>query len=503
LYDRGIRGRRGGRFSHGAVKKYLTNRLLIGRVEYDQEHPDGSIERCEAKAMWEPLVDTELFAAVEETARKRSRNPRARRRKKQHRFPLGPLCNHCGVSYVGNTYSKDQGRARSYHHPTPKARFDPEVHEAFLKAGCIEYHVVADELETGIKDLIVSQRASQSYEEALRALIMERDETRKDAEERASAARTELDRQQRSLKKVKRLISEIADPDFDEDEFKEQFKQAKQRVREARRKVELAEEFAASTENAWKRTRAAIHETRNIAESWERMDIEDRRILFSHWVEEVHIVVEKLPEMKRANNKTAVVWLRDIPGPYHFPVGRQLSSAEESSCCTQGSDSTEDLAVSASRAKGEEILPSAHAACPRTSDDGSSSASDSTGTASSDPQLPNATETLRQNPERPARRMGDPLENDSQESSSNAVDSKSTSDGDSVPGCQDDGEVGSASTPVGNSPGPRAAYTGSEAGSENLRVKGHTSWQMSHPNTRLPRRGRSSSGMGPVCSMVR
>ena len=81
------------------------------------------------------------------------------------------------------------------------------------------------------------------------------------------------------------------------------------------RNVELAAEFAASTENVWKRTRAAIHETRNIADSWERMDVEDRRILFSHWVEEVHIVLEKLPDKNLAKTRRRWSGYGTSPGP--------------------------------------------------------------------------------------------------------------------------------------------------------------------------------------------
>lgn len=106
----------------------------------------------------------------------------------------------------------------------------------------------------------------------------------------------------------------------------------------------------------------------------------------------------------------------------------------------------------------------------------------STGTASGDPQLPSPTHTLRANPARPARRIADPLENESQAASSSAVSSSSMSDGDSVPGCEDE-EPGSGCTPNGGSPGPRKAYAGSALGFEKVRVNGHTSWEM----YRLPR----------------
>src|SRR5690606_3160499 len=85
------------------------------------------------------------------------------------------------------------------------------------------------------------------------------------------------------------------------------------------------------------------------------------------------------------------------------------------------------------------------------------------------------TQILRANPARPARRMGDPAENESHAASSSAVSSNAMSEGAAVPGCDLDAP-GPSCTPNGGSPGARAANAGSEGGVENLRVKGHTSW---------------------------
>jgi hypothetical protein len=283
-------------------------------------------------------------------------------------------------------------------------------------------------------------------------------------------------------------INQVINGDLDESDFGEQIELAEARVKAARRELAEAEEFAASAERAWEQIAAIIDESRNIAEAWDRMDPGERRILFSYWVEELHIVVEPIRGKRRANNKTAVVWLRNVPGPQYFPIGRQLPIAEEISSETQGSDSSSARSASASAACGEPTSPNAQAACPRTSADESESASASTGTADSDPQLPSATDRLRAKPSRPARRIAEPRENESQAASSRAVSSSSTSDGESVPGCQTSDSSGS--TPAGESPGGRAAYEGSEEGAENLRVKGHTSWEISHPYLTAPgRRG--------------
>jgi hypothetical protein len=101
----------------------------------------------------------------------------------------------------------------------------------------------------------------------------------------------------------------------------------------------------------------------------------------------------------------------------------------------------------------------------------------STGTASGKPEFPNATHTLRAKPERLARPIGEPRENDSHAASSSAVSSSAMSDGDAVPGCERNAPRSSC-TPNGGSPGARAANAGSDVACENRRVKGQTSWEL-------------------------
>jgi hypothetical protein len=177
-----------------------------------------------------------------------------------------------------------------------------------------------------------------------------------------------------------------------------------------------------------------------------------------------------------------VVTLRSAPNdPRFFALDGQGARAAASSDLTDSSDSADNLEDNASVASAESTRPSAQAACPRTNGSGSDSADVSTETASGDRQLPSPTQTLRANPARPARRMAEPLENESQAASSNAVSNNSIRDGDSVPRCADE-ELGPGSTPNGGSPGAREAYAGSALGFENVWVNGHTSWQLCPPS---------------------
>jgi hypothetical protein len=276
------------------------------------------------------------------------------------------------------------------------------------------------------------------------------------------------------------MLARLQARDIDEDELLDELEATQQKLNAARSDVEKAHEFQRSRKVAWERLSKVIDDTRNLAETWDKVGLDERRLLLDWWVLDVQIVVEPIEGMKKANEKTAVVTLRSDPNASrYFGLGNRLAKADSTSPPTNESSSDSDAADNASAASAESMHPSAQAACPRTNGSGSRRADTSTGTASSDPQLPRATQTLRANPERPARRIAEPRENESQEASSSAVANRSTSDGEDVPGCQTSDWIGS--TPSGGSPADRAEYAGSEEGVENLRGNGHTSWQMSHP----------------------
>ena len=479
LSELGVRGPRGGKLGHRSVKNFLTNVALVGRVEYT---PEGEDEPVRVEAKWDALVDLDLFRAVENELAGRARSSRNRQRKKRGSFPLKPVCSLCTGDYTGGRLSKAQGRNRSYVHAKPKKRMDEQAFARFEKCGCKVWYVDALELEDGIKDLIARERGSVEFEELVRQEILERDAFRKQADQAVATAEEELvtlERQNKKLAQTLRVLS--ANEDFDITEFEAQAKPVQQKVAAARAALRDAEKFAASREAAWERVASIIDETRNLAEAWPTLGEPGRKALLDYWVYNVQIVVEPIPGMKRANEKFAVVTLRTAPNdPRFFALDGQGVRAAASSDLTDSSGSTDDREASASFASAEPTRPSAQAACPRTNGSGSESAEVSTGTASDDPQLPSPTQTFRANPARPARRMADPLENESQAASSNAVSSNSIKDGAAVPGC-DAEEPGSGSTPNGNSSGAREAYPGSEAGVEKVRVNGQTSWQMSHP----------------------
>ena len=181
LYEEGYLGLRGGRLGHSAIKKLLTNRALIGRVQYMS---DGRGERArhEVPAKWPSMVDVDLFDHVATRLSSRTVVGGGRHRRKRELYPLAPVCAHCGLEYNGGRNKAEQGSKRCYTHANPKRRAQPELYEQMHVAGCSVWSVDAGEIETQIKDLIVRERASENFEQAMRDLLHDRDERRKEAE---------------------------------------------------------------------------------------------------------------------------------------------------------------------------------------------------------------------------------------------------------------------------------------------------------------------------------
>lgn len=469
MADKGIRGPRGGSLGHISIKNFLSNPVLIGEVEY-ATGPNGAIERHNAQ--WPPMVDVDLFRQVEREIERRENQPRNKKRISKGTFIVRPVCAHCGVEYHGGRNGRVLGNQRTYVHGKPGKYTHPEAYEKFTDRGCRGWSIVADELEDSIKDVILRERGSQSYEDEVREILLEREQFRSRSAEAISAAKQRVAELKNQYRNVSRVIVRTAAQELDTSDLEEGLGVIAQQLTAARGELEEAEEFAASREIAWGAISATLNETRDLAAAWGKIDLDERRTLLDWWVLDVLIVVEPIPGMKRANQKTAIVTLRNAPNaPRYFSVGRQLPSADPISSRTPESDSIANCSSSAQSASADPMRPSAQAACDRTNGSGSESAEANTGTASGDPQLPSATATLRKKPARPARRTGEPRENDSQAASSMAINS--TSEGEAVPGCETSPANGA--TPNGGSPGPRAANAGSAVGFENFRENGHTS----------------------------
>jgi hypothetical protein len=467
LYQKGIRGARGGKLGHRSIRNFLTNPVLIGEVIYLGPEADGSRKRDRTKAKWAPMVDVELFHDVSNRLGGHSAKQEKRHRRRRELFPLTPVCAHCGCEYNGGRLSASQGGTRGYTHANPKLRMNEVRYRRFKDAGCKVWYVDAEELEQKIKELIATQRSSKEFEDVVRALILERDEFRKSAEQAVTLAEQEVTQRESAYKRLAAVVADVAARDTvdtadGDDPLVQKLTQARQQLRASRKQLEEARSFAKSRENAWERLSGIIHESRNLAAAWETAGPEERKILLDYWVVDVMIVSEPVPGMKRANRKTAIVTLRTAPNaPAFFELGVPQSSPRVRSKRRRGNDASEEapstLARSASRASGEPILPSAQAACARTSGSESPSAAASAGTSSGEPILPSTTAELRFNPLSLARFMGEPL-NAAENSDCDMASNSTASDRASLP---DSAE--------------RGANAGSESSRANLWLYGQTS----------------------------
>jgi hypothetical protein len=458
LLAKGVRGPRAGALGHRAVKNWLTNPVFIGEVEYTDRQAEGGKVRADAK--WGPMVDRDLFRRVNVEIERREGDPRNLRRAVTGTTLLRPICAGCGAEYHGGRYSAYQDHRRTYVHPVLNEYRHGERYLDSVEQGCRQFSFPADELEEAIKDLILRERSSFDYEEEVRAVLMERENFKHNAVAAVEAAERVATSLTLEYRRRSKAASDAAAQGLDVEPFYEELKAVQQRKQAAEAEVEKARAFAESRDIAWQGISAAIHESRDLAATWERVGADERRVLLDYWVLSVAIVVEPIPGKKRANKKTAVVNLRSAPEvPLYFTFAEPALRASSSSSRTQGSSSTSSRPASACVAPAETILPSAQAECPRTSGSSSHSACANTGTASGDAQLPKATATFRKKPRRLARLTGEPLKR--RANSSCDIDISSTSDASCTPGL--------------------GRNAGSDDGTENLRGNGHTSWQMSQP----------------------
>lgn len=467
LSKKGLRGPQGGVPKHKHIANWLTNRHFIG----DVLTRDSEYGKVWNKAKWEALVDPSLFARVQEEVAKRKSDPRNIKRTSKGTFILTPACASCGSTYHGGRNGKAVGNHRTYVHSVPDERLHTQ-HSDYVAHGCRAWSVIAHELEDAIKDLILQERASDGYEAEVHAALAERETFQNSSQDAIATAEKRIKELESEYTAVARDQMRAGKQGRPTEPYDEELTAITQRLTTAKNDLETAQRFAAERQVQWDRIAAAIDETRNLADTWDAVSLDQRRTIFDWWVLDVLISVEPIEGRKRANQKTAIVTLRSAPdAPRYFTFDRSRSSAASTSATTDDSRSVANEASSAATAPDEPISPNAQAACPRTNGSGSESAATNTGAASEEPQLPSATATLRRKPARPARLNGEPRENASHPASS--MDMRSTSDGDRVPGCQP--SDGSLSTPNGGSPGPLEANAGSDVGFENFRGNGHTS----------------------------
>lgn len=451
LWKEGVRGPRGGRMSHSAVKNFLTNPALAGRVVFKDE-PDEQGRRVtrEVTAKWRPMVDVALFDQLCARLGAHGRlHKQAQRRKKRQLYPLQATCAHCALPYVGGRLSAKQGEPRVYQHANPKLHENPEAHAARAEAGCKVWCIDAESLERTVVDLIALARCSPEYVEAVKVVLADGMKLQAASEATVDQARRQLAAADAEYGRLARMAARIGD---DDGAFVEQAKAAKQRREAAAKALQAAERDAERLQHTRVRIEDIVVETRTMVAAWDRLAPEERAILLDYWVLGILVFVEPVPGRRRLNRKYAVVELRSVPGPIVVELDQPGgdsglggdSSASSSSRRTGSSASSSRRARSASRAASVPSRPNAHAACERTIASESDSADTSAGTSSGSPTLPSTTAALRRSPGSFARFMGEP-ENASVYAVGDIVISSSASDRASRPSRKGRGAKGEPS----------------------------------------------------------
>lgn len=95
-------------------------------------------------------------------------------------------------------------------HTKPKAKFDAEGRSRFDGAGCKVWYVDADEMEDGIKNLIMAQRGSWEFADKVRSVILERDTFRRSAAEAVEGAKSETERRQLAVGRLDAKAAKLA-----------------------------------------------------------------------------------------------------------------------------------------------------------------------------------------------------------------------------------------------------------------------------------------------------
>lgn len=247
LYRDGLRGPQGGVLGHKHIRNFLTNRHLIGEVLTRKKKVSRSGGRQSGTPSSMPHSSKEYkrkspaAKAIRETRSGPRREPSLVR----------PVCGHCGVEYHGGRISKKQGNERTYVHATPNEALHPKIYSDYTENRCLAWTVLADELEAGIKDLIMAERASVTYEAEVRALLMEKEQFQRGAEDAIAVAESRLVQAKERYNHQARILSKAAVRGLDEDPFLDELQRLQQQTTAARAKLDEAREYAASRDVAW------------------------------------------------------------------------------------------------------------------------------------------------------------------------------------------------------------------------------------------------------------
>ncbi|HEY2341581.1 MAG TPA: recombinase family protein, partial [Chthoniobacteraceae bacterium] len=168
LFERGVRSRGGKLWSNSAVRKFLSNRLYIGVMDWSGEVFEGK---------YKPLLSAELYNSVQRALKNRGK---PRKRRLGHQFPFcGTFHCSCG-SMITAQFGHGHGGVYRYCRCTRKGPpcSEPYVQEKEVARQCVELlrplGVSRDEAE-GLRQCIAEASAAEAKTLDQRIRKMERD----------------------------------------------------------------------------------------------------------------------------------------------------------------------------------------------------------------------------------------------------------------------------------------------------------------------------------------
>lgn len=274
-------------WSNVHITKILTNRALIGEIVYDYLDPDTDEVKTQTfKAAWEPIVPVDTFNAVQKRFEERSTGSRGPRRKSAQLDYITPLvCGHCGTFFMGtDTKRKDGSTLRRYRHQIIETG-STAAREAKRAAGCRAWQVDADEIEEAIKDLIVQQRMSPGFMGRLREMLADREEFAGATDQRVAEAKADVARVEKAQQEALRLKLMGQEAGLSDEMFVQQLKQLQEDHKRAIAAYEEALDFQKSAVHSQESVWEMFNETQAIVDRWEEGNVDERRALFSWWVD--------------------------------------------------------------------------------------------------------------------------------------------------------------------------------------------------------------------------
>lgn len=302
------------RWSHTGVQIVLSNKALIGIIEY-RKHLRGE-EVKEFKACWEPMVPIDKFEAVQREIQRRKKAQGKTGRKKNVQTLLDVLCAACKMPYYGlqtvtNKGTRSEKETRYYVHPVSSMRYSQEKTERIEAAGCKHWYVNADELEDKVFELLIEQRGSVDFAKDLKKALMAQGDLESQAKERIEHLEDRLRQLKRRESAITEARIEARIEGLDTSLFLEKLKEVQEQIATLTEEKNAAIDRLKVTEQSRQDINSLVKEATSIGHIWECGDFEERRRIVETWVHRVFIQVERTG--KRGAKRTALVSLRVAP----------------------------------------------------------------------------------------------------------------------------------------------------------------------------------------------